>query len=373
VKIIQVDPHDSRLVSDYLALPFRLYQDTPQWVPPLEPDARKVFNHRHPFYQRGEAVFLLAYQGKLPVGRLAVLNNHAYNEFNHEQTGFFYQFECEDSLEAAHGLFETGFAWACRQGLNKIVGPKGFTVFDGLGLLVKGFEHRPAFGLPYNLPYYPDLVEASGFISQGDLVSGYLSGQMDFPPRIHEAARRIQERRGIHVARFKNRREFSRMIPRLMDLYNASLGGTQGNTPLTQAEVKTLADQMLWFANPRLIKILMKEDQPVGFLVAYPDISEAVQRTRGKLFPLGWIDLLLETRRTKWININGAGIVEDYRGLGGTAILFSEMQKSVVEGNFDHADLVQIGVDNEKMQLELRRLGIDFYKTHRLYQKSLVP
>jgi hypothetical protein len=76
-------------------------------------------------------------------------------------------------------------------------------------------------------------------------------------------------------------------------------------------------------------------------------------------------------RRTKRININGAGILEQYRGLGGTAILFSEMFKSVAEGGYKHAEIVQIGVENDKMQRELRELGIDFYKTHRIYQRAL--
>jgi hypothetical protein len=71
------------------------------------------------------------------------------------------------------------------------------------------------------------------------------------------------------------------------------------------------------------------------------------------------------------VNINGAAIIERYRGLGGTALLFSEMRKSVVEGGFRHADLVQIGVENDRMQREMRELGIDFYKTHRVYRRSL--
>jgi hypothetical protein len=128
---------------------------------------------------------------------------------------------------------------------------------------------------------------------------------------------------------------------------------------------------MLWFADPRLIKIIFKDDQPVGFLFAYPDISAALQRCQGKLWPVGWLDCLLEMRRTKWVNINGAGIIEKYRGLGGTALLFSEMRQSIAEGRFEHADLVQIGADNDKMQRELRDLGIDFYKTHRMYQRTL--
>jgi hypothetical protein len=80
--------------------------------------------------------------------------------------------------------------------------------------------------------------------------------------------------------------------------------------------------------------------------------------------------VLLEFRRTRWVNINGAGMIEKYRGLGGTALLFSEMYKSVREGHFDHADIVQIGVENQNMQREMRDLGIDFYKTHRMYQRA---
>jgi hypothetical protein len=181
----------------------------------------------------------------------------------------------------------------------------------------------------------------------------------------------VRRRRGLRVERFKTRRDLRAILPRLQDLYNGSLGGTTGNVPLTDDEVKTLADQMLWFADPRLIKIVTKDGEPVGFLFAYPDISAAIQRTQGRLFPFGWVDVLMELKRTKWVNVNGAGIVEKYRGLGGTALLFSEMHKSVVEGGFEHADLVQVGVDNEKMQRELRDLGIDFYKVHRLYQREL--
>jgi hypothetical protein len=135
--------------------------------------------------------------------------------------------------------------------------------------------------------------------------------------------------------------------------------------------VRAIAEQMLRFADPRLIKIIMKDDDIAGFLFAYPDISAAQQRVRGRLFPLGWIYLLREMRRTQWVNINGMGIVKEHRGAGGTALLFSEMQKSIVQQGFAHADLVQIGSENDPMLRELRSLGVDFYKTHCLYEKTL--
>ena len=376
MNITEIDTRDRRQVQRFLDLPFhiyRRYRPTPQWVPPLASDARLMLDpRRHPFYRHSAAAFFLASQGARVTGRIAVLDNRRYNDFNHEQTAFFYLFECEEDQESALGLFEAAEGWARLRGLNKIIGPKGFSVFDGLGMLVKGFEHRPAFGLPYNPPYYAGLVEAAGFTKQGELVSGYLGTSLQFPEKIHTLSALVQKRRGLRVARYEKRSDLRALAPRLQALYNASLGGTTGNVPLTDDEVQALADQMLWFADPRLIKIVMKGDEPVGFLFAYPDISAAVQRTNGRLFPFGWLDLLLELRRTRWININGAGITEQYRGTGGTAILFSEMYQSVREaGRFDHADLVQIGVENDNMQREMRNFGIDFYKTHRVYERKL--
>ncbi len=373
MQIIEIDTNDRRSVRKFLHLPFDLYRNVPQWVPPLAADvARMLDRRRHPFYQHSEAAFFLAMVDDRVVGRIAVLDNRHYNDFNHEKTAFFYLFECEENRAAALALFEAALAWARGRGLDSIQGPKGFTALDGMGLLVKGFEHRPALGIPYNLPYYPALIEAAGFSGSGDVVSGYLSARSPFPERIHRLSEAVQARRGLRIARFRTRRDLRALAPRLGTLYNASLSGTTGNVPLTDDEIRTITNQMLLFADPKLIKIVMKDDDPIGYLFAYPDISAAVQRTRGRIYPLGWIDLLWELRRTKWVNINGAAIIEKYRGLGGTAILFSEMYKSVIEGGFEHADLVQIGVSNENMQREMRDLGIDFYKMHRNYTRAIV-
>ena len=369
--IAQIDLDNRREVKAFLALPFRLYRQVPQWVPPMASDAGRMLSRTHPFYGHSEAAFFLARRDGLVVGRLAVLNNRNYNAFNAERTAFFYLFECENDRQASDGLFAAAFAWARQRGLDRMRGPKGFTALDGLGMLVRGFEHRPAMGIPYNLPHYPELVEAAGFVGEGDIVSGYLHRDVRFPERVHQLSALVQHRRGLSIARFTRRRDLHTLVDRLGDLYNNALGGTAGNVPLTDDEIRTIARQLLAFADPRLVKIVMKDDEPVGFLFAYPDISAAIQRSGGRLLPFGWIDWLLELRRTRWINVNGAGIVEKYRGLGGTAILFSEMYQSVREGRYEHADIVQIGVENEKMQREMRDLGIEFYKLHRMYQRSL--
>jgi len=373
MNVIQVDLQDRKQVRDFLSLPARIYREIPQWVPPLAGDERLRLNRKHyPYYKHSDAAFFLAYREKLPVGRLAVLDHRLYNEHNHEKTAFFYLFECERDLDSAKRLFDSAREWARKRGLEKMVGPRGFTTLDGLGLLVKGHVLRPAFGLPYNPPYYVELIEGSGFEGTDDILSGYLDWNCHFPERIHELAARIQERRGLHIARFNSRAELRAALGHLKELYNGALAGMSGAIPLTDDEIKSLAGQMLWFADPKLIKIVMKGERPVGFLLAYPDISAALQRTKGRLFPFGWIVLLRELRRTDWININGAGLIEEYRGLGGTAILYNELFKSITENpRYLHAEVVQIGLENDRMLHEMENFGVDFYKTHRLYQKRL--
>ena len=371
--IIQLNLDNKKQVNDFLRLPFSIYRDIPQWVPPLQMDERLRLNpRRFPFYKHSQAEFFLASEGTVPVGRLAVLDNRRYNEYNKTRTAFFYLFECENHPGAASALFNCAFEWARSRGLHQIVGPKGFTPLDGLGLLVKGFEHRPAFGLPYNPAYYIDLIEAQGFMNAGESVSGYLGTGIQFPPRIHQLAERLAQRRGLQILRCRTRKELRALVSHLKELYNNSLTGTEGTAPLTDEEVDTMANQLIWLADPKLVKLVMKDDQAVGFLLAYPDISRALQKTRGRLFPFGWLTLLLELRRTDWININGAGLLPEYRGSGSTAILYSEMFKAVTENpRYHHADVVQIGVENENMQRELENFGIDFYKMHRTYLKEL--
>jgi len=379
MNIIQVDLTNKKQIQDFLVLPFRIYKDIPQWVPPLRMDERiRLDPKRYPFYKHSQAGFFLAYEGSRVVGRIAAIDNRSYNQYNSSSTGFFYLFECEKDQETANALFEAACDWTRARGLTKVLGPKGFTVLDGFGLLVKGFEHRPAFGLPYNPPYYPDLIEGAGFEPERDAVSAYIGADIQFPERIHELAERIAKRRGLRIARYRTRKDLRAFVPKMKELYNNALRGTAENAPLTDDEVKMMADQLLRFADPRLLKVVMKVDdsgkdeEPVGFLMSYPDISAALQKTKGKIFPFGWIALLREFKRTDFLNINGAGLLPEYRGSGGTAILYSELFKSVVEtGQFRHAEIIQIGTENENMLRDLSNFGVDSYKTHRTYIREL--
>jgi GNAT superfamily N-acetyltransferase len=373
MQIIKVDSKKRHQVNAFINLHFQIYKDIPQWVPPLEFELRKKFDREHhSFYKHSDAVFFMAIDDSGKVrGRIAVIDNRNFNEYNQTAKAFFYLFECENDKSVAEALFDAAYDWARSRGLTAIMGPRGFNALDGQGLLVKGFEHRPAFGVPYNPPYYRDLIETLGFEVTREVTSGYMDRTMLLPERVHKMAEKVKQRRGLEVRNFKNRRDLHAFASHVKELYNDSLSEIAGNPPLTDDEVEGMTNQIIWFADPKIIKVVYKDDNPVGFLLAYPDISAAVQRNNGKLLPFGWLDILLELRKTKWVILNGVGIKKEYRGLGGTVLMYSEIEKSLLDGGFEYADLVQTGLENDKIQREMQGYKIKFYKKHLVYTRDL--
>jgi len=374
LSIEQIDTRSQAQVRRFVDLPYRLYKDHPQWVPPLLGDVRLMLNReRHPFYEHSDADFFVAVRDGRDVGRVAALENRRYNDYHGKRQAQFYLFDCEEDPEAATALFERVFEWARERGLDHVVGPKGFSALDGYGLLVEGFERRQMMTMMnYNYPYYPRLVEAVGFQKEVDFVSCYVNADtFRLPERVHRIAERIQRRGTLTVQRFTSKRELKRWAGRIGQTYNEAFTQNWEYYPLTEREIAFLVDNLTLVANPRLIKIITHAEQVVGFLFGCPDVSAALQRARGHLFPLGIVHLLREMRRTRWIALNGAGILPEYQGRGGNALLYSEMEKTVRDFDFQHADLTQIAESAVQMRHDLENIGAEPYKNHRVYRRDL--
>lgn len=358
----------------FVDLPYRLYRNHPQWVPPLRMDMELMLNKaKHPFYDHSDAAFFIAVRDGRDVGRIAALENKPFNTYHHTRQAQFYLFECEDNLDTATALFETAFNWARARGLDKIVGPKGFGALDGYGLLIDGFEHRQMMTMMnYNYPYYQRLVEAQGFQREVDFISCYLNSEKyHLPDRIRSIAERVERRGILSVKRFTSKAELKEWASRIGEAYNNAFVNNWEYYPLTQREIKFILDNILVIADPRLIKIITSGDQVVGFLFGFHDVSAALQRAKGRLFPFGLIGLLLELRRTKWVALNGAGILPEFQGRGGNALLYNEMDKTIREFGFHHADLTQVANTAVQMRNDLVNIGGELYKTHRVYERAL--
>jgi hypothetical protein len=124
--------------------------------------------------------------------------------------------------------------------------------------------------------------------------------------------------------------------------------------------------------DPDLIKIIVKEGEEVGFVFPFPDVSAAMQKNKGKLGPIEILRLLIEIKRTNWISFNGVGILPEYQGLGGNAVMYAELEKSMHQNTqFVHSELTQVAETAEQMRKDLQNLGVKFYKNHRVYQRDL--
>jgi len=376
VQVFKLDTSKRREARRFVRFPFDLYRDSAYWVPPLVSDAIKQVSPRHnPYFQHSEAEFFLAQQGSEVVGRIAVLDNHNYTAYHKKPDGFFYLFDTIDDQSVADALYGAAFDWCRARGLERIIGPKGFVVFEGYGMLMEGFDQLPAMGIPYNYDYYCRLTETVGFEKEVDFNSYYVSVP-DFvlPERMAQLAAKIEQRRGLRARNFKSKAEVRAAVAEVVDAYNRTFTENWEYVPVTRAEADAVADQMLQVTRPELVKVIVnKDDQIVGFLLAFINVGRALQRSRGRLFPFGWIYLLRELQTSEYLDINGMGILEEYRGLGGNIIMYHELYKSGHQGGdqFKHADMTQMADFVVRMLSDANTLGGERYKVHRVYRKAL--
>ncbi len=374
LRVDKIDTNDKTLVRKFVDIPYRLYKNYPQWVPPIRMDVETQLNRKkHPFYEHSIAEFFIATRDRREIGRIAALENTRFNDYHKTKQAQFYLFDCEDDQEAANGLFERAFEWARQRGLNRIVGPKGFGALDGYGILETGYEHRQIMSMMnYNYPYYVKLVENLGFTKEVDFVSCYLhKDAFHLDERIYRIAERAKARQNMGVHYFDNKKDLRNWANRIGKLYNASFVNNWEYYPLTEREIQFLLDNILQVADPKLIKIITHNDDAVGFLFGFPDLSTGMQRAKGRLFPTGLIQILLDMKRTKWISLNGAGVLPEYHGMGGNALLYVEMEKTMRDYQFEHADLTQVAETAVQMRHDLENVGGKAYKNHRVYQRSI--
>lgn len=374
ITIEKVDTQSRAQVQRFIRFPFWLYANHPQWVPPLLMDSEMQLNRKkHPFFEHSDGDFFIAVRDGRDVGRIAVLENRPYNRYHQKKQAQFYFFDCQDDQELANALFNRVFEWSHERGLDEVVGPKGLSPFDGYGIQIEGNELRQMMTMMnYNYPYYSRLVENLGFGKVVDFVSCYIDPKtFHLPERVRRVAEWVEKRGDLQVVRFRNKSHLVSWADKIGKAYNKAFVKNWEYYPLSEREVKFVVDNLMMVADYRLIKIITHADEVVGFLLAFPDLSAALQRAHGHLLPFGLPDLLLEMRRTDWISLNGVGILPEFQGVGGNALMYLEMEKTMGGFHFQHAELTQVAESAVQMRRDLENLGSRPYKNHRVYGKRI--
>jgi len=374
LEIKEVNLKSKAEINQFIQFHYDLYKGCPQWVPPFRNDIRIMMQpDKHPYYEHSTAEFFMAIQDGKVVGRIAAMENTPFNNYHKTRKGQFYLFDCIDDQAVANALFDKLSGWCRERGLNEIVGPKGFSGFDGYGVQVEGFEHRQMMTMMnYNYAYYPKLFETAGFTCENDFVSCYLPREsFNLTEKVRELIRRVQERGTFQVLNFNNKKELKKWAWRIGQVYNDTFINNWEYYPFTKREIQFVVDNVIVWADPKLIKIILRNDKIVGFLFAFPDISEALQRHDGRLTPWALIDILREAKRTKWVSLNGVGVIPELQGRGGNALLYEEVRKTLFDYGFEHAEATQMADTAVQVRKDMINVGAKIYKVHRIFHKTL--
>lgn len=371
-----LDVNSKSLQKEFVDFQYKLYEDCPQYVPPFRTDIFMMMNKKkHPFYDHSDSDFFIAKRDGEVVGRISALENKPFNTFHQTKDSEFYLFDCIDDQEVANALFDKVSEWSRARGLNRIVGPKGYGPLDGYGIQVEGFEHRQMMNMMnYNYPYYQRLAENYGFEKEVDFVSSYLAPQtFVLPEKIQKAVEIVKRHGKLSVMDFHNKKQILEAKYKLKEAYNRAFIHNWEYYPLSDRELDYAVDNAIQFVIPELLKLIQNDKgEVVGFVLPFPDASAAMQKNKGRLGPIGIIRLLRELKTTQWLDFNGIGILPEYQGMGGNALVMDSLLKAAqANKRYIHSELTQVAETAIQMRKDLDNLGVKYHKNHRVYKKHL--
>lgn len=361
-------------LKTFIYLPEKIHQNHKNWVPPIYLDEWDYFNpKKNKSFAYCDYRLLLAYRDGKAVGRIMGLINHKYNEANNDQSGRFSFMETYDDLEVAKALIDEIERWAGSKGMQKLVGPLAFSDKDPQGMLIDGYDEPVVIATNCNFPYQTELLNKLDFKKETDLVVYKIIIPDEFPEIYKKVWERFKKNNGhIKLLEFNSRRQVKPYIRPVLHLLNETFTNIYGFIPFSEKEMDDFANRYLYLINARFIKIFVDENNEViSFLIAMADIGKGLQKAKGKLLPIGFVNVLMAARKSKQLNLLLGGIHEKYRGKGldvmmGTRLIESakKMGKETIDS---HLELE----DNHKVRAEMERMGGKVYKRYRIFQKAI--
>ncbi len=358
----------------FIYLPEKIHRGHRNWVPPIWLDEKKYFNpKKNRAFSYCDTIMLLAYRDSVPVGRIMGIINSRYNEYRQEKTARFGYLETYEDKEVVQALLGRIEDWVHHKGMVKIVGPYGFSDQDPEGFLIQGFENRATIATYYNFEWMPRMVEELGYTKDIDYFVYKIIIPKELPDFYQKIYDRVMRRGGFTILEFKKRREIKPWIRPVLSLMNECYlsGEIYGYAPLDEREMDELAKRYLPVIDPRFVKLVLKDNEAVAFIVGIPDMTEGIQKARGRLLPFGFIHILRAARRTKQLDLLLGAIKEKYRGMGLDVLMGVKMLMSAWEAGFEIIDTHHEMETNVRVRAEMERMGGQVYKIYRVYQKPL--
>ncbi len=362
-------------LKDFLDVVDYVYLGDPNYVRPLDFDLKGRLNHKNPFFRHGEGALFAAYLNGKCVGRISAQIDRLWNERYKEKTGFFGFFDTIEDQAVADALLERANAWLRQRGMKKALGPMSLNSNEEMGCLVEGFDMPPMVMMPHHREYQGGLVENAGFSKAKDLFAWkYVVGPL--PPRAQKAVDMIHELPEVKT-RHIDKSKLDREIPLVMDIFNDAWNEMWGFVPLTEPELKKLADDFKMLLVPELTYVVEIDGEPAAFAIAIPNLNEFIHDMGGKLSPLGIAKLLwrFKVEGGKTARLALLGIRKKFRTqkkYGAlSAYMYSALVKSGEKLGIQWGELSWTLEDNAPVNLGIKMMGGTVYKRYRLYEKAL--
>lgn len=365
---------DGAQIRRFLRVSYGIYRDDPLWVAPLLRDLEKVFTNANPLFEHAEMQLWVAVKDGRDVGRIASLVDQNYITFQKENAAFFGYFECVNDRAVAHALLEAAVQWARSKGVKKILGPLNPTTNDESGLLVHGFDSSPVFMMPYNPPYYADLISAEGFTKAKDLLAYGFDLANTPMERFERIAAKFKKREPDIAIVPIRRRNLAQCLAQVKTVYNEAWQANWGFVPMTDAEINFMAERLKPLLTEGLAYIAETPQEPVGFLLALPDFNQAFKPLKGRLFTprlLGFLPYLLGWKVPDVCRTITLGVKTKYRGRGIESAMLAEGLRTGFKLGFRFIEASWILEDNTAMQRVIELFGGQACKTYRVYERPI--
>ena len=362
-----------RELDTFIKLPWRLYRNEPNWVPPLLFDRKRFLDRsRNPFFKHAEVEFFLAWRGDQPVGRITAQIDRNFNEFQHHEWGMFGFFECENDPEAAAALLSAAADWLAARGRDRMVGPMDFTTNDECGVLIEGYDRLPTVLTNWHHPYYPGLIEGAGLTKAMDLYMWSLdvTQRAHVHPAIWKVAAEVESKYGITVRNMR-KKDMEAEIGRFLEVYNAAWERNWGFVPLTEEEVRHYAKDLKQILDENWAFIAEKDGEPVGAALTLPDYNQVFKRLNGRLLPFGWAKFLWYKRKIDRVRVFALGVKPEYQHTGVGAKLYEmhwEAGERTRQGRGETGWTLE---SNKPMNRAMERMGGQIVRRYRVYERLL--
>jgi hypothetical protein len=359
-------------LRNFIYLPEKVHKDEPDWLPPIYMDEWELFNKKkNKSYLYADALLLIAYRGKKPVGRIMGIINKRYNEIHNEKNGRFCFMECYNDQKVFHLLLTSVEDWARKNGMTNMIGPLGFSDKDPQGFQIEGFEYPLFMTAANNSPYMPELIKNEGYEKKVDLVDYLGKLPEELPPIYDKVLTRVSNNTEYKIIEFQSKKEIKPYIIGVLELMNETFNEIYGFVPLNDKEKTDFAARYLPILDPNFVKVIETKGELAGFAIGLPDMSNGIRKARGRLLPFGILKILRDSKRSKKLLMMLGGVKKEYRGKGLDVLMGVKILQSAIKHKMDTIDSHLVLENNTKMRCEYERIGCKVVKKFRIYQKKL--